>query len=86
MGKKYQCGGIFALEWGCDTESECFLFADSVLKIIDDNEKIRAISIQKCSGVVKCGWYETTFEKLWIIWIVRINNVSTREHKEKTQK
>ena len=31
--------------------------------LFDDNEKIRAISIQKCSGVVKCGWYETTFEK-----------------------
>jgi len=38
-----------------------------VLKIIDDNEKIRAILIQKCSGVVKCGWYEITFEKCGII-------------------
>ena len=35
--------------------------------LFDDNEKIRAISIQKCSGVVKCGWYETTFEKCGII-------------------
>ena len=35
--------------------------------LFDDNEKIRAISIQKCSGVVKCGWYETTFEKRVII-------------------